>query len=135
VRRFLARHPKLASVCPRSIDAARVKDCTPERLRRWFDDLEKVIKEYNIKPKNIYNMDESGFAIGETEPAQCIINTQIHQRFQAKLGRQEWVSVVECVCANGTVTPPLVIFKAENLSTEWIPASIHGDWRFSCNSK
>ena len=135
VRRFLARHPELASVRPRSIDAARVKDCTPERLRRWFDDLEKVIKEYNIKPKNIYNMDESGFAIGETEPARCIINTQIRQRFQAKPGRQEWVSVAECVCADGTVIPPLVIFKAENLSTEWIPASIHGDWRFSCNSK
>jgi hypothetical protein len=32
VRRFLACHPELASVRPRSIDAARVKDCAPERL-------------------------------------------------------------------------------------------------------
>jgi hypothetical protein len=42
VRRFIARHSELAGVRPRSIDAVRVKDTSPERLQRWFDDLEKV---------------------------------------------------------------------------------------------
>jgi hypothetical protein len=35
---FLCRHSELASVRPRSIDAVRVKDTSPERLQRWFDD-------------------------------------------------------------------------------------------------
>ena len=83
----------------------------------------------------MYNIDESGFAIGEKEAGRCIINAQVRQQFQAKSGRQEWVSVVECVCADGSVVPPLVIFKAEKLSTQWIPATVHGQWRFSCNSK
>jgi DDE superfamily endonuclease/Tc5 transposase DNA-binding domain/helix-turn-helix, Psq domain len=135
VQRFLRRHPELVSITPRSIDAVRIKDTSSERLKQWFDDLEKVLVEYNIKPENIYNMDESGFAIGEKEPGRCIINAKVRQQFQAKPGRQEWVSVVECICADGTIVPPLVIFKAENLSTQWIPAHIHGHWRFSCNSK
>jgi DDE superfamily endonuclease/Tc5 transposase DNA-binding domain/helix-turn-helix, Psq domain len=135
VGRFLRRHHELASVRPRSIDAVRVKDTSPERLQRWFDDLEKVLAEFNIKLENIYNMDESGFAIGEKEASRCIINSNIRQQFQAKPGRQEWVSVLECICADGTIVPPLVIFKAEKLSTQWIPASIHGSWRFNCNSK
>src|SRR5208282_5118335 len=42
---------------------------------------------------------------------------------------------MKCICVDGSVVPPLVIFKAENLKTEWIPASIHDDWRFNCNSK
>jgi hypothetical protein len=108
---------------------------SPERLGRWFDDLETVISEFDIKPENMYNMDESGFAIGEKEAGRCIINTNIRQQFQAKPGRQEWVTVVECICADGSVVPPLVIFKAEKLSTQWIPASVHGNWRFNCNSK
>jgi len=29
----------------------------------------------------------------------------------------------------------LIIFKGENLSRQWIPASIHKNWRFGCNSK
>ena len=123
------------SVHPRSIDVVQVKDTSPERLQRWFNDLEKVLVEYNIKLENIYNMDESGFAIGEKEAGRCIINATIHQQFQAKPGHQEWVTVVECICADGSVVPPLVIFKVENLSHEWIPASIHGNWRFDKNSK
>jgi len=83
----------------------------------------------------MYNMDESGFAIGEKQPGRVIINAHIRQKFQAKSGRQEWVTVVECICADGSHIPPLIIFKAENLSTEWIPASIHGNWRFNCNTK
>ena len=104
-------------------------------MKQWFDDLEKVWAEFNIKPENAYNMDESGFAIGEKEPGRCIINANIRQQFQAKPGRQEWVSVVECICADGGVVPPLVIFKGEKLSPQWIPASINGTWRFDCNSK
>ena len=42
--------------------------------------------EYNIKPKNIYKMDESGFAIGEKEVGRYIINEQVCQKFQAKPG-------------------------------------------------
>src|SRR5271170_7723293 len=132
---FLRRHSELASVRPRSIDAARVKDTSPERLQCWFDDLKKVLAEFNVKPENIYNIDESGFAIGEKEAGRCIINANIRQKFQAKPGRQEWVTVVECICADGSIIPPLVIFKAKNLSRQWIPASIHGNWRFNCNSK
>ena len=135
VPRFLQRHPELASVRPRSIDSSRIKAASPERLQRWFADLEKVLAEFNIKPENIYNMDESGFAIGEKEAGRVIIDARVRQKFQAKPGRQEWVTVVECVCADGSHIPPLVIFKAENLSKEWIPASIHGNWRFNCNSK
>jgi len=135
VHRFLRRHSELASITPRSIEASRVKDTSPERLTRWFEDLKSAVDEFNIQPKNMYNMDESGFAIGEVEPSRRIVNTKIREYFQAKPGRQEWVTAVECICADGSVLPPLIIFKAENLSRQWIPASVHDDWKFSCNAK
>ena len=128
VRRFILCHPELASVTLQTIEAVWVKDASAERLQHWFSDLQKVNTEYNIKPENTYNMDETGFAIGVEEAGRCIINAQVHQKYQAMPSRQEWVSVVECVCADGTVVPPLVIFTAENLSTQWIPASIQGIW-------
>jgi len=60
-------------------------------------------------------MDESGFAIGDIEASQHIINATIHQRFQAKPGRQEWVTAIECICADGSSLPPLIIFKGESI--------------------
>ena len=135
VRRFLQRHNELSAVRPRSIEMARVKAVSRKRLQQWFDDLHDVLEKYRILPENIYNMDETGFAIGEREVSRVIINVQMRQRLQAKPGRQEWVSIVECVCADGSVVPPLVIFKAESFSTEWIPANIYSTWKFSYNSR
>ena len=61
-----------------------------------------MIETENIAPENIYNMDESGFAIGDVKASQRIINAWIRQQFQAKPGRQEWVMAVKCICADGS---------------------------------
>jgi hypothetical protein len=90
-----------------------LKRRTPERLQQYFDDLKKVIVEYNILPENEYNMDESGYATGEIEATKCIINANIRQRFHSKPGRREWVTLVECICADGAALPPLIIFKGD----------------------
>ena len=94
-----------------------------------------MIKEYKIVSENMYNINESDFSISEIQSGKCIINAQIRQQFQAKPGRQEWVTSVECICADGTALPLLIIFKAENGSRQWIPANTHNDWCFSCNSR
>jgi hypothetical protein len=98
------------------INAARVKDTTPERLMQWFDELKKAIEEYDIKPENMYNIDKSGFSVGEVEASRRIINAIVYEAFQAKPGQQEWVTLVECISMDGSALPLLIIFKAENLS-------------------
>lgn len=51
-------------------------------------------------------------------------------------GRQEWVTVLECIYTDGTSISPLVVFKGENLSSEWIiPANPAEDWRFACSRR
>jgi len=37
----------------------------------------------------MFNMDESGFAIGTIEASKVIINKYIHERYQAQPGCQE----------------------------------------------
>src|SRR5437016_2098833 len=80
-------------------------------------------------------MDETGFAIGELAKSHVIINKTLRTRLQAKPGRQEWVSIVECICADGTLIPPFTIFKGEKPLKEWIPSEADSSWKFSANSK
>jgi hypothetical protein len=87
---------------------------------------------YNIDLKNVYNMDESGLAIGKIQATHVIINAELRSKYQAQPDRQKWVSVVECICADAPRPSPLVIIRGENLSSTWIPASIHESWRFCC---
>ena len=48
ITRFLGRHPELSSIMSNKIDAGRIKGTSPERLSKWFSDLERIIQEYNI---------------------------------------------------------------------------------------
>ena len=67
VRRYLLRHLELSSIRPKSIDATRVHGTSPERLKQWFLDLKEAIEKYQIKPENIYNMDESSINFNAIE--------------------------------------------------------------------
>src|SRR5579862_3465190 len=94
------------------------------------------MEEYDLQYGDVYNMDETGFAIGSTQAACVLIDARMRTEFQAQPGRQEWVTVLECICADGTVIPPLVIFKGENISTDWlVPAELTEGWGWSCSRK
>ena len=80
-------------------------------------------------------MDESGFSIGTIEATRVIMGAEDRHRWQAQPGRQEWVSAIECISADGTKIAPLVIFKGQSLSSAWIPYDIPKDWQFSATAK
>ena len=63
----MSRYPQLQNARIKLIEAARFNDVFVEWLTRWFDDLERVIIEYEIQPENLYNMNESDFAIDDIE--------------------------------------------------------------------
>ena len=62
-----------------------------------------------------------GFAIGTRGRGYVIVSSNQKQTYQAQPGRQEWVTVIECICADGTSIQPLIIFKGVNLQSGWIP--------------
>src|SRR5437667_12720133 len=83
----------------RTIQNARIKGTAVETLENWFQAFKKeVIDDKAVLRENVYNADESGFSIGTIKTSCVIINSQIGSRYQANPGRQEWVSVMECIC-------------------------------------
>src|SRR5205085_1197656 len=107
-----------------------------ERLQCWFKAFETVVmQDDDMSLENIYNVDESGFSIGTINASRVIVDTQIGSQYQSNPGRQKWVSVMECVSMDRTSISPLIIFKGENLLTNWIPPDLPKDWIISHNSK
>ena len=45
------------------------------------------------------------------------------------------VSMAECICADGTILPPLGIFKGKNVLQSWIPDNVLDKWFFSAIKK
>src|ERR1700709_828052 len=87
----------------------------------WFNMYKEIVKIQKIKQGNTYNIDKSGFLIGTIESTRIIIDSILCTKYQAHPGRQEWVSMVECICGDRTSIPPLGIFKGKNIFQNWIP--------------
>jgi len=84
----------------------------------------------------MYNMDETGFEIEVVQVSYVVVNKESKKRYQAHPGRQEWASVVECICADGESLPPFLILKGEKVTSSWIPtAALDLNWHFGASQK
>ena len=88
-----------------------------------------------MSPPKTFTTDETGFSIGSVQRGKVIINAQIRSQFQANPGWQEWVTAIECICTDGTVIDPLLIFKGAKVG-DWIQhANVPNTWSHSCSNK
>jgi hypothetical protein len=60
IPRFLSRHPELQTKLTRSIEHSRIKYVSEELVNQFFIDYKSRRKEFDIRPENIYNHDETG---------------------------------------------------------------------------
>ena len=95
-----------------------------------------TIEEKNIRTEDRYNMDETGFAIGSVKGSYVVVNKASNTRYQAHSDRQEWTSVMECICADGESIAPFIILKREKVMISWIPKSaLELNWHFAASAK
>jgi len=134
-KRFLNRHEELESIIPESIEAVCIKETSAAVIQKWFDNVNYLIQTHDIQPQDTYNMDETGFSIGSIKATRVIIDKTQRSRYAAQPGRQEWVSVIECISMDGTAMPSFIIFKGKTLSGKLIPENTPTDWSFSCNTQ
>ncbi|KAK1912943.1 hypothetical protein P3342_004879 [Pyrenophora teres f. teres] len=62
---FIARQPRVSSIIGRSIEVARADAASPAVIRAFLELFERTRIELNIKLDDIWNMDETGVALGE----------------------------------------------------------------------
>jgi hypothetical protein len=79
-------------------------------------------------------MDETGFAVGETQSTRIIVVSTMKPNWKITAGKQEWITALECIAADGDALPPMIIFKAKNTNTGWIPKKMPSNWHFSTSN-
>ena len=80
VTHFVKRHPTLTSRFSRRYNYERAKCEDPRIIREWFDLVQKTILQYGIDPDDVYNFDETGFAMGLTATAKVITRSEYYGR-------------------------------------------------------
>ena len=70
-------------------------------VRNSFDAVIEICTLHQYRAQDIYNMDESGFAVGESQSSRALVNVRESTSWMIISGRQEWITAMECNNASG----------------------------------
>jgi hypothetical protein len=129
VSRFLHRHPNhLISGYSKGISKLRCNADSGAKYSLYFKLLVEKMEEYNVQPSHIFNMDEKGFQLRRIGRTKRIFSKARWDKKGVRQpledGSSEWITVVACICLDGSVLSPSLIFKAANgaIQTSWVDA-------------
>ncbi|EED11535.1 conserved hypothetical protein [Talaromyces stipitatus ATCC 10500] len=86
----------------------------------------KKIEEYEIEPRNMYNMNEKAFLIGALSKGQRIFSQRWYQKGEPQQriqdGNREWITTIACICADETALSPGLIYQAvsRDMQDTWL---------------
>ena len=117
--RFVHRHREhLCSEFLVGFDLCRKKADNWLMINRYFKLVEEKWKEHKYEPKNVYNVDEKGFLIGVLHKTRRIFSRSWKEQGKLKGaiqdGNRTWITLLACVCADGTSLPPALIYPSES---------------------
>ena len=74
LNRFKARNPDITGIWTRQIDTTRYRATSYDGVKRWFDAVTELWMHNQYDPDHVYNMDESGFAVGASQWSRVLVN-------------------------------------------------------------
>jgi hypothetical protein len=80
VYNYVKRHPELLNRFSRRYNYERAKCEDPKIIGEWFTLVQKTILKNGIDPDDIYNFDETGFAMGLTAIVKVVIRSDYYGR-------------------------------------------------------
>jgi hypothetical protein len=67
--------------------------------------------------------------MGNTARSYIIVDKRLGTAgYLGKSSKMENISLIECGCQDGTVLPPMIIFKGKNLQSTWFYEQAPDDW-------
>ena len=125
--RFIERHHQsLQMHWSKPLDSKRARALNPNIIKHWFELVKEFIPDLNVKPENIYGMDESGFPPSDQGRQRVIGRRGKHVQHKQGGADRENVTAIVTICADGTTLKPTIIFKGTNFMTKWGNNNISG---------
>ena len=140
ISRFLRRNAaNLTIKYTTGIDRDRCKADSEESYRSYFNLLYAKIDQYSVEPRNIYNMDEKGFLLGVNQRSKRVFSKQLweQKKVTATLqdGSREWITVIGCICADGSAVDPTIVFEGSSgLREGWLRDLEVGKHQIFCST-
>ena len=133
VDRFVRRNPE-SLICrwTTGMDRNRHTADSRHKYELYFSLLSDKIDRYSILAGDTYNMDEKGFMIGMISRSKRIFDRPLWDSHTVRQviqdGNRDWVSLIACICADGTCLDPALVYTStvNNIRDTWLE-DFHAD--------
>ncbi|KAJ6255929.1 hypothetical protein Dda_9219 [Drechslerella dactyloides] len=127
---FVKRRPELQTRLSRRYDYQRAKCEDPMLISKWFQLIEAVKAKYGIVDDDIYNFDETGFAMGVISTTTVVTGAEARDKAKlAQPGNREWATVIQAIGAEGWALPPFIILAGQYHLASWYTSTkLPADW-------
>jgi hypothetical protein len=120
VSRFIKNQPELQTKWSRRLNSQRASSEDPIAITAWFKLVEETRQTYGVLDQDIYNFDETGFAMGVAATSKVVTSSdRVGRAVVIQPGNREWVTAIECVNASGWSLPPFIILSGKVHQSSW----------------
>jgi len=88
-------------------------------VREFLERFERTRLRLNIPMDAVYNMDETGVALGVCTNTRVLASSLKKKAYVKSPEDREWVSIIKCVSATGKRLRCAIIFKGQHLQSTW----------------
>lgn len=121
VARFVTRHAnRLKMADSRPLEDKRGRGANPVTNDAWYRILKDGVDHYKIRIETTFTADEIGVQ-NRGEERERVVTSRNHKgpQYQQRAGTRDNTTVIVTICADGTSTPPAVIFKGSAYQASW----------------
>ena len=99
---FIKQRDELKARFSRRFNHQRAKCEDPKIIKEWFDRVQITIMQHGIPYEDIYNFDETGYAMGLVATAKVVTRAEmVGNPFLVQPGNQEWATSIESINSSG----------------------------------
>ena len=132
---FLLHHKALRTMHVQTLAQNWQLGTSHSIISQWFDNFAELMKKYDIKKANMWNMNEKRFVMGLSRSQKMIVTVNSPKFFLMKPGNQTWVSILECISAHGQALASFLIWKEKWHQKEWYRMYSPEKWMYAVSEK
>src|SRR5580692_6829694 len=126
---FHKRHPELKSTTLKALEWDRHEHSIYEKVVEWYTVIGKELKNPALKPRNVYNMDETGVLLAVLNSLKVLVSSDDLRKCRGTGKDCTRITAIECISADFKVLLPLVIWPASTHRANWMTYPTPG-WHY-----
>ncbi|KAH9860126.1 hypothetical protein IAQ61_011910 [Plenodomus lingam] len=90
-----------------------------DKVKKWFNVIEKELRRPDVLPKNVYNMDKTGIMLSMLGSVKVLVGKDDRRSYRGASVKRTMVTAIECISASGEYLNPMIIWPATTHRSNW----------------